>query len=68
MKIKIIENPDKDVVFRIRRALTANEGFCPCRISRTPENKCICEDFRRKCSHGDTGECHCGLYIAKEDI
>ena len=56
MKISI--NSDPAVVEKIRRALNENGGYCPCKLARTPETKCICEDFRRM----KEGTCHCGLY------
>ena len=34
-----------------------------CRIQRTPENKCMCEEFRRQIADPDfEGYCHCMLY------
>ncbi len=59
MKTKIILNEDKDLVEEIRRQLKANEGYCPCRISKTPDTKCMCKEFRE----AKEGECHCGLYV-----
>ena len=57
MKIKV--NPDKELVKEIRDALKANDGYCPCRIEKTPENKCMCKEFLEQ----ESGMCHCGLYI-----
>lgn len=56
-------NPDPKVVAEIRAGLEAKEGYCPCRVGRLPENKCICEEFRRQMADPDFhGYCHCGLY------
>ena len=65
MKTKIVLNDDKELVEDIRNRLKANDGYCPCRISKTPDTKCICKEFRES----KEGECHCGLYlkIALED-
>ena len=52
-------NPDKDIVKEIRRKLKETDGYCPCRISRTEDTKCMCKQFREQ----DSGMCHCGLYI-----
>ena len=52
-------NEDKNVVEEIRQALKNNEGYCPCRILRTPDNKCMCKEFRDQQTEG---LCHCGLY------
>ena len=57
LKIKL--NEDNAVVEEIRQALKINEGYCPCRILRTPDNKCMCKEFRDQQTEG---LCHCGLY------
>lgn len=57
-------NPDPKVVKEIRAGLEAKGGYCPCRVGRAEENKCICEEFRRQMADPDFhGYCHCGLYI-----
>lgn len=56
-KIKISE--DKEIVAAIKEGLKKNDGYCPCRIERTPATKCMCEEFRNQTE----GECHCGLYV-----
>lgn len=61
MKIKV--NPDKELVDNIRQKLRENDGYCPCRLSKTPETKCMCKEFLEQ----PPGECHCGLYIKEED-
>ena len=58
MKTKIVLNDDKDLVEEIRKRLKENEGYCPCRISKTADTKCMCKEFRE----ATAGECHCGLY------
>ena len=40
MKVSIIK--DKEKVKEIRDAIKANSGFCPCKIEKIPENKCMC--------------------------
>ena len=57
LKIKL--NEDNAIVEEIRQALKNNEGYCPCRILRTPDNKCMCKEFRDQQTEG---LCHCGLY------
>lgn len=56
-------NPDKEYVEEVRTRLKDNDGYCPCRIDRTPDTKCMCKDFRDM----KEGMCHCGLYIKEED-
>lgn len=63
--MKVIENPDKELVAEIRRQLKENGGYCPCRIKRTPDTKCMCREFREAIKDNKCGECHCGLYIIK---
>ena len=58
--MKIIENPDKNVVHNIRTHLNLNNGYCPCANKQTTETKCMCKAFREQ---KEPGECHCGLYI-----
>lgn len=57
MKTKL--NPDTEFVQQIRAALKANDGFCPCRLERTPDTKCPCREFREQT---EPGYCHCGLF------
>ena len=56
-------NPDKEVVNRIKDGLKKKNGYCPCRIQMTEENKCMCKEFREQIADPDfEGFCHCGLY------
>ena len=56
---KIILNPDSDRVREVCDALKANEGYCPCKLEKTPDTLCMCKEFREQ----QTGLCHCGLYM-----
>lgn len=56
---KIRLNDDAELVADIKRQLKENDNYCPCRIQKIPENKCMCKEFREQ----ESGECHCGLYI-----
>ena len=56
-KIKL--NPDSDRVSEVCDALKANEGYCPCKLEKTPDTLCMCKEFREQ----QTGLCHCGLYM-----
>jgi ferredoxin-thioredoxin reductase catalytic subunit len=49
---------DKELEQQIRKALKDNDGYCPCRVQKIVDNKCICKEFRKQ----ESGECHCGLY------
>lgn len=49
---------DKELENIIRKALKDNDGYCPCRVQKTADTKCMCKEFREQVD----GECHCGLY------
>lgn len=67
--MKITLNPDATVVAAIKEGLKKTGGYCPCRLQRTEENKCICQEFRAQMNDPDfEGFCHCMLYYkSKED-
>lgn len=61
-------NEDKAVVEKIKEGLKAKGGYCPCRLERTPENKCMCKEFREQINDPDfEGYCHCMLYYKSKD-
>lgn len=63
INMKITLNPDKTIVEKIQAGLKAKDGYCPCRIQKTPENKCMCQEFRNQIKDPDfEGFCHCMLY------
>ena len=56
-------NPDKEEVKRIRAAVKANDGYCPCQLEKTERTKCMCLNFLES----DDIWCHCGLYYKTEE-
>ena len=56
--MKIIQNPNKDFVEQILKALKENSNYCPCKTEKTKDTKCMCKEFREQ----KDGWCHCGLY------
>ena len=61
--MKVILNPDEELVKTIQEGLKAKEGYCPCRIERTDDTKCICKEFKEQIKDPDfEGFCHCMLY------
>lgn len=56
-------NEDKELVETIREKLKENGGFCPCRLVKNEDTKCMCKEFREQ----EEGECHCGLYIKTKE-
>ena len=60
---KVILNSDKEIVKTIREGLKKKDGYCPCRIPKTPENKGMCQEFRDQIADPNWyGFCHCLLY------
>ena len=57
--LRIVRNPDGRKAKEISDAVKANGGYCPCRIDKTEDNKCMCKEFREQ---DKFGFCHCGLY------
>ena len=52
----------------IREGLKQRGGYCPCRVEKTPENKCICKEFRDQIADpAFEGYCHCMLYYKSLD-
>lgn len=60
--MKIRSNPNKELVKKIREKLKKNGGYCPCKIVKNEDTKCICKEFIEQ----GLGPCHCGLYIKEE--
>lgn len=65
--MKVTTNPDKEYVTNIREKLKENSGYCPCRIVKSPDTKCICKEFRDQMERGEEGYCHCELYKIEKD-
>lgn len=61
--LKITYNQDKQIVDKILNALDKNNGYCPCKLEKNNDTKCMCKEFKEQ----KEGYCHCGLYI-KENI
>ena len=60
-------NEDKEVVARIKEGLKAKGGYCPCRLPKTPENICMCQEFRDQIADPEfEGYCHCRLYYKEK--
>ena len=63
MNKKVTFNPDEEIVKMVKEGLEMTGGYCPCRLERTPENKCICKEFREQMKDPEfEGFCHCMLY------
>ena len=42
----------------IQQLVKNNNGYCPCKIEKTLDTKCMCQEFKEQ----EEGICHCGLY------
>lgn len=63
MKPKVRLNENEEIVKTIKEGLKAKGGYCPCRLERTEDNKCICKEFREQIADPTfEGYCHCMLY------
>lgn len=61
--MKITLNPDPKIVEMLRAGLERTGGYCPCRVARIEENRCMCEEFRAQINDPEfEGYCHCMLY------
>ena len=65
--MKIRFNNDEKVVQTVRAGLQRKEGYCPCRLPKTPENICMCQEFRDQIADPEfEGYCHCRLYYKEK--
>ncbi len=61
--MKITLNPNKEVVKVIKEGLEQKGGYCPCRLEKSEEFKCMCKEFREQINDPNfEGYCHCQLY------
>lgn len=61
--MKITLNPDASVVQTVREGLARTGGYCPCRVGKSEDNKCMCKEFRQQIADPTfEGFCHCLLY------
>ena len=57
--LKIVKNPNEEIFNEVMAEVKANDGFCPCRLEKNADTKCMCKEFRMSTTEG---ECHCGAY------
>lgn len=43
---KVRFNDNTEIVAAVKEGLKRKDGYCPCRLEKIPENKCICKEFR----------------------
>ena len=65
MKIRLNEN--EEIVRTIKEGLEKKDGYCPCRMGKAEEYKCMCKEFREQIQDPDfEGYCHCLLYYKEK--
>ena len=60
-------NKNKKLVAEIKQRIKDNNGYCPCKLLKNEDTKCMCKEFREMIDNGEIGMCHCGLYIIEEN-
>ena len=61
---RVTLSPDAQMVATVRAGLVRKNGFCPCRLAKTPENFCPCDEFKAQLRDSAFhGLCHCRLYL-----
>lgn len=61
--MKVIINPDAELVAEINKQLKEHNGYCPCALYQNADTLCMCKAFREQAS----GECPCGKFIKIEE-
>lgn len=65
--LKIILNPDEAVVKTVKDGLARKGGYCPCKMGKGEDIKCMCKEFREQIADPDfEGFCHCMLYYKEK--
>lgn len=61
--MKVVKNSDEEIVKTVMEGLERTGGYCPCRLERVEDNKCMCREFRDQIKDPEfEGFCHCMLY------
>lgn len=65
--MKVIFNPNEEEVKRVQEGLKRTGGYCPCRVFRTEDYKCMCKEFKDQIKDPNfEGFCHCRLYYKEK--
>ena len=65
--MKIRYNEDEETVAAIKEGLIKTGGYCPCKLERSEDTKCMCREFRDQIKDPDyEGYCHCYLYYKEK--
>ena len=64
---KVRLNTDAEVVQTVKAGLKEKGGYCPCRLVKNEDTKCICTEFKQQIADPDfEGYCHCMLYYKEK--
>ena len=63
--VKIRQTEDVELLEEILKQLKANDHYCPCSLTKTPDDKCMCKTFRDQVGRQESGECSCGRFIVE---
>ena len=65
MKVEL--NKDIKIVEQIQEGLKQKDGYCPCKVVKLEDNKCMCKEFREQIADPNfEGYCYCGLYYKRK--
>mgnify|MGYP003318729162 CR=1 FL=1 len=53
---RLILTKDQNKAEKIIKAIYKNDGYCPCRLTKSEDTKCPCKEMMEK------QDCHCGLF------
>ena len=60
-------NKDIKIVEQIQEGLKQKDGYCPCKVGKLEDNKCMCKEFREQIADPNfEGYCYCGLYYKRK--
>lgn len=66
--MKITLNPDQEIVKAVKEGLAMKGGYCPCRLEKNEDTKCMCKEFREQIADPEfEGFCHCMLYYKSKE-
>ena len=60
-------NDNKELVEMVKKGLKAKGGYCPCKVGKNEDIKCMCKEFREQIDDPNfEGFCHCQLYYKQK--
>ena len=66
MKVRLTDN--KERLKKITDKLKENGGYCPCKLEKTEDTKCMCKEFKEQVDDPNfEGFCHCMLYYKSKE-